>query len=439
MAQGARYKAKVKQRNDLLAQATAVFDAATKEKRDPTAEENQRFDELMAEHDSVQAEVVRWEQLFERERTETAASSAGPATVQDAGPFKTFGEMLQAVAVVGYPGAGSIFGSQEVETMRNKLMAYQAAASGMSVGVPQDGGYLVRHDWTTDMLARAVQKSTLFPLCREIKIGAGFDGLEYPFIDEVSRADGQRWGGVQVFWKAEAATVANKQPKIGKGDLRLEELMGIAFATERLLKDSSALQGVLTNGFESEFGFKLDDSIIRGSGAGQMLGILTAPALVTVAAEGGQTADTVNQANISKMYARMPPRSLANARWFLNQEVSPQLDALTLGNFPIYLPNQSLASAPYGTLKGRPIQPLEQCSAIGDVGDIIFADFSEYLVITKDGEGLRYDQSMHIKFLTDEMAFRWVYRVNGQPIARSAITPYKGSATISPFIALAAR
>jgi hypothetical protein len=88
---------------------------------------------------------------------------------------------------------------------------------------------------------------------------------------------------------------------------------------------------------------------------------------------------------------------------------------------------------------GVPIRPIEQASAIGDVGDILLANFSEYVYIEKDGEGLQFDESMHVRFIYDEMAFRWIYRINGQPIGQAPVTPYKGANTTSAFVTLAAR
>ena len=78
-------------------------------------------------------------------------------------------------------------------------------------------------------------------------------------------------------------------------------------------------------------------------------------------------------------------------------------------------------------------------AALGTAGDIFLVNLNEYVTITKAGEGLRADQSMHVRFLYDEMAFRWVYRINGQPTWRASLTPFKGSSNLSPFVGLATR
>jgi hypothetical protein len=49
------------------------------------------------------------------------------------------------------------------------------------------------------------------------------------------------------------------------------------------------------------------------------------------------------------------------------------------------------------------------------------------------------DSSIHVRFMTNETTFRFIYRFNAQPIWNSAITPFKGSNTLSPFVALATR
>jgi HK97 family phage major capsid protein len=76
----------------------------------------------------------------------------------------------------------------------------------------------------------------------------------------------------------------------------------------------------------------------------------------------------------------------------------------------------------------------EKCPAVGTKGDIILADFGHYLV--GDRGGLRTDYSQHYKFQSDQMAYRVIKRVDGQPWLKQAITPRRGGATLSPFVAI---
>jgi len=224
-------------------------------------------------------------------------------------------------------------------------------------------------------------------------------------------------------------------------ELGLKKLIGLYYATDELLQDASALESVVKQAFTEEFAFRVDDAIINGTGVGQPLGILNSGCLVSVTQETNQAIDTLLAENIIKMYSRMWARSRANAVWFINQDVEPELHTMSFASgtagIAVYMPANGLSVAPYATLYGRPVVPIEQCATVGDVGDVIFADFSQYVLIDKGS--MQSASSIHVKFTTDETAFRFVYRVDGQPLWASALTPFKGSNTQSPFVVVETR
>ena len=113
--------------------------------------------------------------------------------------------------------------------------------------------------------------------------------------------------------------------------------------------------------------------------------------------------------------------------------------AVGTGGIPIYMPAGGLSGQPYATLFGRPVIAIEQCPTLGDVGDIIFADLSGYILAEKGG--IESAMSIHVKFDYDESVFRFVTRLDGQPWRASALTPYKGTSSnsLSHFVALAER
>lgn len=422
------------ERDELRAEETSIIHRIEAETRRPNDTESARLAEIDARFEGPQglnAAISLEERRRERERTSPAVRGADPAEGETPGsrmptPFGTFGDQLMAVARSSGSGA----------RVDDRLLAIQAAASGLNETVPAEGGYLVQPDYGTELLRDTYETGILAGRTRRRPVqGSGFRGNA---VDETSRADGSRLGGLQAYWTGEAETMTATKPKFRKVQMDLEKLTGVYYATDELLADGPALEAEVRSWFLEEFGFKFDDAIMRGSGAGMPLGILNAPALVTQAAEGGQTADTVVAANLQKMFARMPARSLANAVWTINQEVYPYLFALesTVGQ-RIFLAGGNLAEAPQGTILGRPIVVSEVASAIGDVGDVTFVDWNKYLLIEKGG--VEAASSIHVQFLTGETAFRFVVRANGQPIPNAAITPFKGANTLSPFVALAAR
>jgi HK97 family phage major capsid protein len=208
------------QRQALLKEGAQISDRAEQEKRGLTAEERTRRDQILTELDELKPQIDATEseiqaeiKLEDHEKGQIAsAATRSPATVRQVdAEFGGFGEFLQAVAMQSDMSLRYSLGPK-AKVLDEKLGNYQAAGSGMSVGSPADGGFLVRKDWSTAMLDRASQQAVLLPRTRQIPVGGDFDGLEYPYIDESSRVDGSRWGGVQVFWKAEAATVTAMQP-----------------------------------------------------------------------------------------------------------------------------------------------------------------------------------------------------------------------------------
>jgi HK97 family phage major capsid protein len=290
------------------------------------------------------------------------------------------------------------------------------------------------------MLQEVFATNILAARCRRIQISGNSNSIKINGVDETSRAS-TRSGGILGYWAGEATEKTKSKPKFREIDLTLKKLVGLCYATDELLQDASALESFIRSAFVAEFGFLLDDAIINGTGAGQPLGILNAGCLVQVDKETGQKADTVVFENVIKMWSRLFPASQSNSIWLINNNVYPQLFQMSMavgtGGVPVYMPAGGINNAPYGTLFGRPVIAIEQCPTVGDLGDIILADMNGYVLAEKGG--ISSDMSVHVRFEFDESVFRFVLRVDGQPVRASALTPYKGSSTLSHFVGLQVR
>lgn len=411
------------------------------ENRDPSKQEIDTKNELMdaiAELREIVATQERQEQL----RTALDAPANAPLTKPRPHPvqpeerkqdrFTTFGEQMAAIMRAGLAGG----------TVDPRLRIVRAA-SGLSESVPSDGGFLVQQDFSAELLQETFATGILASKCRRIPISGNANSLKINGVDEKSRAS-SRYGGIVGYWEEEAGQKTKSKPEFRKIELSLKKLIGLCYATDELLEDAAALEGVIRTGFVSEFGFLLDDAIINGSGAGQPLGILNAGCLVSVDKEVGQKADTVVAENVIKMYSRIFAGSRSRAEWYINQNIEPQLFTMSLavgtGGIPIYMPAGGLSGQPYGTLFGRPVIAIEQAASLGDLGDIMFADLGSGYILAEKG-GIKSDMSIHVRFLEDESVFRFVLRVDGQPVRATALTPYKGTVSYSQshFIALSAR
>jgi len=357
--------------------------------------------------------------------------------------YANIGAQLLDVAAAVNPNLGD---SRRGEAIARLGQVRADAASGANELVPSEGGFLVETDKGGLLNQGAVATGLLSQRCFEVPCSGDSNGLELQLIDETSRATGSRFGGIQVYMKAEADTVAASKPKFREGNWKLKDCMGIMYATNDLLRDASKLTALVNKWFPAEFGFKIDDEIVNGVGSGHASGIIPAACTVTQAIETGQNRSTaVNKIlyeNIARMYARLLSSSDPSAVWFINRALLPHIMLMTIvggtASTPVFLPPGGATGSPYMTLLGKPIIPIEQCQAPGTPGDIILADLDEYLLLTKGG--IESAASIHVRFVYDEMTFRWVYRFDGAPIRNKVLTPYKGGATATqgPFVILAA-
>jgi HK97 family phage major capsid protein len=413
------------------------------ENRDPSEEELQYRNELLTRvkevrriADSMEDAETMTEELSKPTREAISKPLVDTMTIkrqEERDSFGSFGGQMAAIMRAGMPG-GRV----------DPRLLNKRAATGMGEAIPSDGGFLVQQDFSTELLKQVWETGNLASLCRRITISGNSNSIKLNGFDETSRVAGSRQGGVRGYWANEASEKTASKPSFRKIELSLNKLVGLCYATDELLDDASALGGILQNAFVNEFGFMMDDAIINGSGAGQPQGILNAGCLVSQAAEAGQAAQTVIAENVINMWSRLFASSRNSAVWLVNQNLEPQLHTMSIavgtGGIPVYMPAGGLSGLGYGTLFGRPVMAIEQCQTLGTVGDIFLADFANGYIMAEKG-GMQSDMSIHVRFIYDESVFRYVMRLDGQPILATETTPYKGGSTYtqSHFIALATR
>lgn len=423
--------------NELLAGAAANSDGLL------TADQQNLYDANLAEIKRVNAQLAGAEALAEEERSMKPVADVSAATETDkknvrvevgadlatTKPFANFGEQLHSIMQAASPGG----------TVDPRLQV--GAVAGSSEKVASDGGFLVQQDFSSEILQRVYNTGEITSRVRRVPISANSNGLKINAVKETSRANGSRFGGVSMSWEGEGDTPTASKPKFRQMDMKLKKLIGLMYATDELLQDATAFNDIATQAFADETAFMVEAGIFEGNGQGQPLGVTNSGCLVTISKETGQAAATIVAENVLKMWSRCWGRSRKNAVWLINQDIEPALYGMSLavgtGGIPIYQPANGLADAPFSTLMGRPVIPIEHASTLGTVGDIGLYDFSQYLMIDKGGP--QQAVSMHVRFIYDEAAFRITYRCDGQPIWESPLTPKKGSNTLSPFVQLATR
>ena len=335
--------------------------------------------------------------------------------------YKSLGEQLIDVAQAKLTGQRS-----------KRLQEYVSKApAGYSEIVDADGGYLVQQDFMSEIFSAMIESDELASRCNSTEVSG--DGLKWNEVNHYDRTKGAH--PQSVAWVTEAGEITFDKAAFAPKELRLMKLGGGYKATSEILQDATALTAEVTNWFNQEFAFTISDAIVRGTGVGMPTGILNAPCLVTVTKHGARS--SANLAfDLPNMFARMYPRGIPRAEWYIHNSILPYLMGMTVGTTPVYLPPNGYIGGPAGLLLGRPVNVLESCSEVGAVSDVMFCDFSQYKVIRKGG--VRADSSIHVLFTSDQSAFRFIVRLNGMPMWSKVITPAHGTDTLSPFVVLGA-
>jgi len=326
------------------------------------------------------------------------------------------------------------------EALRNYSNALKKTAGYMEEGDLSQGGYLVPEEFRATLLQTALERSIVKQ--RATVIPMATNRVVIPaLVDDDHSTD--YFGGITIHRTAEKGSKTARNPVFGKVGLTLHKLTGMCYVTDELLQDSViSIEPIIRSTFGQAIAFVQDYDFLRGNGVNQALGVFHAsnPSLISVAKETGQAADTIVFENIVKMWSRLYPAGHAKAVWVANINTFPQLASMHLaigtGGVPVWMPAGGVSGSPYPTLMGRPLIFTEKMATLGDLYDIGLADFSQYIIGEKGG--VNFASSMHVRFTTDEMAYRFVMRYDGQPWWLATLTPKEGS-TLSPFITLAER
>lgn len=444
---------------DLNEQSRNIQARADAESRDLTEDEQTEIDRIFAEFRRTEGEIDRRSRMVEignkvketfgpRAEPQIPESQAAAAGVrqsqrtpsvqvisnEDRGKwgFRSFGDFALSVRAAGARNSA----------IDPRLVA-NAPTTYSSEGVGEDGGFAVPPDFRQTIMQKVLGVESL--LARTDQMTTGSNSVTFP-ADETTPWDSS--GGIQAYWGAEGAAITQSKVALTEKQIRLNKLTCLVPVTEELMQDAGTLSGYLNRKVPEKFDYKIASAILNGSGSGQPVGIINAACTVSAAKDTGsspvQAADTVTYRNVVDMWNRMYAPCRNRAVWLINPDVEAQLDLMRFSAnrsdepVPVYLPAGGASATPYATLRGRPVIPHEACSALGNVGDIVLADLSQYLTVVKTA-GIRQDVSIHLFFDYDTAAFRFIFRVAGMPWWGSAITPPNSSNTRSCFVTLAER
>jgi HK97 family phage major capsid protein len=217
-------------------------------------------------------------------------------------------------------------------------------------------------------------------------------------------------------------------------ELKAWELSGYSVSSKVLLQDSAlGLEKFLMTLFAKSIAWFEEYAFLQGNGAGKPQGILSAPATLAVTRN---TANAVKFPDVAAMWSKLLPISWGRAFWVCAPTVVPQLLQLADGaNRAIFISiDQGVTKKPTWSLLGRPVYPTEKVPALGTKGDLCLIDPALYVI--GDRMQVEIAASEHVNFLKNQMTWRVVERLDGQPWLSGPITLQDTATQVSPFVVL---
>jgi HK97 family phage major capsid protein len=342
---------------------------------------------------------------------------------------RNFGDFCLAIATGNRKRLEEEYSSFLVDKDGVKLKAALAEASGVT------GGYVVPPEFHEKLQQIVAESNFIRP--RAFVQPMSSATLQFPYLD-ISTAQSAGvspfFGGVQMYWTEEAQSRTETEPQFKMMELKAHELSGYSVSSNVLLADAAfGLEKFLMTLFGQAIAWFEEYAFLQGNGVGKPLGMLAAPCTVSVTRAN---ANQVGFADVAGMYSKLTPVSMNRAIWVHSPSVIPQLLQLKDGaNRAIFISiDQGATKRPNWALLGLPTFCTEKLPALGTKGDLMLIDPALYVV--GDRMQIEIAVSEHVNFLKNQMTWRVVERIDGQPWLDKAITLQDGSTQVSPFVVL---
>ena len=280
------------------------------------------------------------------------------------------------------------------------------SAGGQGVGEEN----LVPQEYIRQLLQLGAEPEFLLQMCTIIPTTSGT--LTWPSLVQT---DANEYGGVAMSWISEGAEKPETQPQFSQLEITAYELAGHTQLTHRLLSRSAiSLETLLSTLFREACYHAMDTAFLVGTGVGQPLGVAIDAAVrqvPRVAVNAIEWTDLVNLATTVLRHHRQKGRFVLDAT--VEQALMLQHEAVYAAQpatnaRPLFMP--SVANGPYTRLIGYPYNVTYRTRNLGQTGDVIFGDWSKYLVGMEQDVVIK--RSDHFEF-TKNVATFIVYLVVG--------------------------
>lgn len=411
-------------RVDLIGRMQAIIDVAEADDRDLSAEEQAEFDGLKAQKTTLDTRIARLEEMEASTaalNTVVPARSSGAGIQRAGGPearkeFENMGEFLNAVRF--NPN------DQRLNYVENAAAGEMSAEQRMDDGAA--GGFMVPTQLRQTLLSVPAQDAIIRPRASVIEAGSPPDSaVTLAALDQTGSAPENMFGGVKVEWIGEGEEKPDTDMKLREITLTPHEVAGTITVTDKLLRNWQAASSILETQLRGAVAQAEDFKFLNGAGVKSPLGILKSSATYRVKRS---VANRITYDDVAEMVGR----GMGNGLFVFSRGALVDLMKLKDNEGrPLWIP--SMREGEPGTLLGRAAIMSDRNPALGQLGDLWYADLSKYLI--KDGSGPFVAASEHVHFTRNKTVIKIFWNVDGSPWL-TAPMKLEGGYEASPFVAL---
>lgn len=393
--------------------------------------QEQKQAEQLAEIEKAGAQLAEMAQKDQGEREEMEDKARQPSNPEQ---FKEWPEFLQSVWFQLHPKADVRKEDPRLAPFRERKSSVVGEQKQMVESVGASGGFLVPTEFQATLYGILGEQSIVRSRATIIRMMRR--AIQIPVLDQTGTTAGvPHWfGGMQFYWAEEAAEKTLTEAEFRQIELVAHKLIGYTRASDELLDDSAiSLSDFLSGpmGMAGGIAWMEDYAFYNGTGAGQPLGVIPAPATIN---EPRAAAGAISFDDLADMMEDFLPTG--NGMWTITQSAMSEIIQLNgpAGN-PSYIWQPNARDGVPGYILGFPVVWSEKVPLIGTAGDVVLADWKYYLI--GDRQATTIESTEYDYWRYDQTSWRAVHRVDGQPWLSAPLTYQDGTTQVSPFVILA--
>ncbi|HNX52025.1 MAG TPA: phage major capsid protein [Thermoanaerobaculaceae bacterium] len=372
-------------RANVWEQAKALLDAASADKRDLTAEEDQSWQRMNADIDGIDARV---KSITEAEQREADAAEA-------------------FAKIARQPREGRGGESPVMDEVRSFLRGERGALTlerdvkfrDLAKGVAASGGATVPISFYGQLVEHMIDNSGVMQANPTVLETSSGETIEIPVTTSYSSAT----------LTAENVALHESDPAFAKRSLGAYKYGVLIQAPRELIDDTGVdLEGFLARQCGRALGNAFGTDLVVGNAVSKPSGVVQTATTGVTGTNGVVGAFTAD--NLIDLYYSVLSSYRQNATWMMRDATIAAVRKLKdTTNQYIWTPG--LAGSP-DTIMGRPVVSDPNVAAVAlSAKSVIFGDFGAYFV--RIAGGIRFERSSDFAFNTDQITFKAVLRGDG--------------------------